>query len=114
MRRNELSASLGEAVRPSEWLCRSIYSRTILCARMRLRAATQSAPDLVLAPPLGQPSAGLFPWLNAMPTELDTALYFEDRAKRARTVEERERFLAVARRYGERAEAGASSAPCPP
>jgi hypothetical protein len=34
-----------------------------------------------------------------MPTYLKTALYFEDRAKRTRHEEERERLLAVARRY---------------
>jgi hypothetical protein len=76
-----------------------------------LRAATQPAPNPVLASPLGQPPAGLFPWPDAMPTNLDTALYFEGRAKRARTVEERERFLAVARRYRERADAEAKSRP---
>ena len=35
--------------------------------------------------------------MNSNPSR--TAAYFEDRAKRARTAEERKRFLAVARRY---------------
>ena len=34
-----------------------------------------------------------------MPTYLKTALYFEDRAKRTRHEGERERLLAVARKY---------------
>jgi hypothetical protein len=46
-----------------------------------------------------------------MLTSLDTAPYFEGRAKTTRTVEERERFLAITRRYLERAEAEAKSRP---
>jgi hypothetical protein len=42
---------------------------------------------------------------------LKTAVYFEGRAKRARTVEDRERFLVVARRYRDRAKAEAGSEP---
>jgi hypothetical protein len=47
--------------------------------------------------------------MSPEPNLINTAAYFEGRAKRARTGEERERFLAVARRYRDRAQADAES-----
>jgi hypothetical protein len=96
-------ASLDEVVQPLDRLCCPIYSRALRCARMRLRAATQPAPNSVLGPAVGSASGGLFlSEPGAMPTNLDTALYFEGRAKRARTDEERKRLLAIAKRYRKR------------